>query len=35
MGDDYVAKRSYCTDSNDVAVGLKTPLLTARGEAAQ
>jgi len=28
--DDYVSKRSYCTDSNDVAVGLKAPLLTAR-----
>ena len=28
--DDYVAIRSYCTDSNDVAVGLKAPLLTAR-----
>jgi hypothetical protein len=30
MGDHYVAKRSYCTDSNDVAVGLKAPSLTAQ-----
>ena len=35
MGDDYVGKRNYCTDSNDVAAGLNLPLLTARGVSAQ
>ena len=35
MGDDYVTERNYCTDPNDVAVGLKAPLPTARGVAAQ